>query len=295
MSPRLPDFFILGAARCGTTALHSYLQPHPQIFLPYPKEPMFFTQPTRVIHDPIAYADLFAGAGDATAIGESSHAYLTHPGAARALAAFFPDARFILLFRDPADRALAVYSRMVEYGYEWRSFEGAIAAEDQRAASERFARHSPGYLWDYLYVRSGFFGEQLDRYLQWFPPERFLFLAQRDLQADPDGVVGRVHDFLGVDRLGVDEPISPNPSRGVRFKPARVVQRRLLDPAVRRHVPGAEPARRALRELTTTAKPTMAPETRALLDERFAEDQRRFREITGLDLKAPAPPAEVRP
>lgn len=286
MTPRLPNFFILGAARCGTTALHGYLQPHPQVFLPYPKEPMFFTAPTRVIHDPIAYADLFAGVTDEVAIGESSHAYLTHPGAARTLAAFFPDARFVLLFRDPADRALAVHSRMVEYGYEWRSFESALAAEDDRAANERFQRRSPGYFWDYLYVRSGFYGEQLDRYLEHFDRDRFLFGTQRELLDDPEGLVGRVHDFLGVDRLPITEQSGTNPSRGVRLAPVRTLQRRLLDPAVRRKVPGSARARQALRDLTTTDKPTMDAETRAMLDARFAADQRRFREITGIDLYA---------
>lgn len=284
MTPRLPNFFILGAARCGTTALHSYLQPHPQVFLPYPKEPMFFTAPTRVIHDPLAYAELFSGVTDELAVGESSHAYLTNPRAARAVAAFFPDARFVLLFRDPAERAFAVYSRNVEFGYEWRSFEAALAIEDRRANDPRFREHSPAYLWAYLYVRSGFYGEQLDRYLEHYPRERFLFLRQRDLQRDPDAVVGRVQEFLGVERLGIAEPLRVNPSYGIRFKPARVLARRLLDPAVRRDVPGSAAARQALRDLTTTDKPTMAPETKRALDARFASDQRRFREITGLDL-----------
>ena len=79
MSIQLPNFFILGAGRSGTTTLHFLLRDHPEVFLPTPKEPSFFCEPFQVVRTPIKYAKLFEGAGEAKAVGESSHAYLTHP------------------------------------------------------------------------------------------------------------------------------------------------------------------------------------------------------------------------
>src|SRR5829696_6529096 len=101
---RLPNFFILGAGRTGTTTLYNVLKHHPDVFLPTPKEPTFFSEPFQVVRTPIRYASLFEEAGGHRAVGDASHAYLSHPDAARTLRAFFPDARFVVVFRNPADR-----------------------------------------------------------------------------------------------------------------------------------------------------------------------------------------------
>lgn len=284
---RLPNFFILGAGRSGTTTLYNVLKDHPDVFLPTPKEPTFFSEPFQVIRTPIRYARLFEGAGDAAAIGDASHAYLSHPEAARTLRAFFPDARFVAIFRNPADRALAMYSYMLENGYEVLTpFERALAAEDRRFASERFARRCPHYFWNFMYFRSGCFGEQVARYLDLFPRDRFFFTTLYDLLADTEGVIGELTDFLGIAPMRVGELPRYGSSKGVRSVGLQYVERRLIRPLARRHVPTMATTRSHLNAWNRGTPPTMRPETRANLVERYGPDLALLAELTGVDVLA---------
>ena len=290
---RLPNFFILGAGRSGTTTLYFVLREHPEIFLPTPKEPTFFSEPFQVIRNPIRYAKLFDDVGAATAIGDASHAYLTHPDAAATLQAFFPEARFVLVFRNPADRALAMYSYMLENGYEHhRTFERALAAEDHRFTSARFARRCPHSFWNFMYFRSGLFGEQVARYLDRFPRDRFHFTTLYDLHRDPAGQISAVEEFLGVTPMPIGELPRYGSSKGVRSIPLQLVERTIVRRLARRNVPGM-PAARTWIDRWNRGNPTrMLPETKARLLERFAPDLARLHELTGIDVLAAQDRAE---
>jgi hypothetical protein len=287
VSIKLPTFFILGAGRSGTTTLYFELREHPDVFLPTPKEPSFFCEPFQVTRTPIRYARLFEGAGDAVAVGDASHAHLTHPDAARTIRAFFPDARFVLIFRHPADRALAMYSYMLENGYEHhRTFEQALAAEDARYRSERFARHCPHSFWNFMYFRSGLFGEQVARYLDEYPPDRFLFTTLYRLQADPDRVLGDIEEFIGVTRRPHGELGRYGSSKGVRSVPLQLLERTVVRRLARRHVPLMEPARVRINRWNRGRRPVMAAGTHAALEARYVPDLARLRDLTGIDLLA---------
>ncbi len=282
---KLPNFFILGAGRSGTTTLAAVLRDHPEIFLSTPKEPTFFSEPFQVTRNPITYAKLFDGAAGCSAVGEASHAYLTHPDAAQTLRAFFPDARFIVMFRNPADRALAMYSYMLENGYELhRSFERALAAEDRRFASARFARDCPHYFWNFMYFRSGLFGEQVQRYLSLYPRDQFLFTTLYDLHREPNRVLGDVATFLGVTPLEVAELPRYGSSKGIRSIPLQYVERTMVRRLARHNVPTMSAARRRLIEWNRGTPPTMRPETQRLLLDRFATDLAHLHELTGIDV-----------
>ena len=282
---RLPNFFILGAGRSGTTTLYFVLRDHPQIFLPTPKEPTFFSEPFQVVRNPIRYAKLFADVGGATAIGEASHAYLSHPDAAATLQAFFPDAKFVVVFRNPADRALAMYSYMLENGYEHHgSFERALAAEDRRFESARFARTCTHYFWNFMYYRSGLFGEQVARYLERFPRESFQFTTLYDLHRDPSGEIGKIEGLLGVDPEPVGELPQYGSSKGVRSIPLQLVERMVVRRLSYRNVPLMASTRQRINGWNRGNRPTMLPETRATLLERFAPDLDRLHELTGIDV-----------
>ena len=295
MTARLPNFFILGAGRSGTTTLYFVLRDHPQVFLPTPKEPTFFSAPFQVVRDPISYARLFEGAGDAVAVGDTSHAYLSHPDAAATIEAFFPDARFVVVFRNPADRALAMYSYMLENGYEHLpTFERALAAEDRRFGSARFARTCPHYFWNFMYFRSGLFGEQVARYLDRFPRERFLFTTLYDLHRDPAGTITGVQSFLGVDPDPVETLPRYGSSKGVRSIPLQVLERTVVRKLARRHVPLMGSARTRINRWNVGSPPTMRPETHAALLARFAPDLDRLRSLTGVDVLAAQERARTR-
>jgi hypothetical protein len=284
---QLPTFFILGAGRSGTTTLYFALRDHPEVFLPTPKEPSFFSEPFQVIRTPIRYASLFGGAAGATAVGDASHAHLTHPDAARTIRAFFPDARFVLIFRNPADRALALYSYMVERGYEHhRTFERALAAEDRRFESARFARRCPHSFWNFMYFRSGLFGEQTARYLEQYPRDRFYVTTLYDLQRDPNAVLGDIEDFIGVERRNYDELGHYGSSKGVRSIPLQVLERTVIRKLAGRHVPLMEASRTRINSWNRGGRPTMRDDTHRMLLDRYEPDLARLTALTGVDVLA---------
>lgn len=286
MTVRLPNFFVLGAGRCGTTTVSEMLRAHPHVFLSKPKEPTFFCEPFQVVRNPLHYVSLFDNAGDAVAVGEASHAYLSHPGAARALRAFFPDARFVVILRDPVERALSLYLFMLGHGYEWFvPFERALAAEDWRLTSRRFARRCPQYFWNFMYVRSGMFGQQVQRYLDLFPRERFFITTLQELLADPARVIGDMHEFLGVVRRPPPMLPRPNMSRIVRSPTLAWSSRFLLGPRSGRL--GQRIARR-IREwnVVAGASPRLRQETRDMLDDRYVDDLALLRRLTGVGVTA---------
>lgn len=287
MSIRLPNFFILGAGRSGTTTLYFVLRDHPEIFLPTPKEPTFFSEPFQVVRTPIRYAKLFEGASEARAVGDGSHAYLTHPDSAATLRAFFPDARFLVTFRNPADRALAMYSYMLENGYEiMPTFERALFAEEKRFASSRFAKRCPHYFWNFMYYKSGLFGEQIQRYLQHFPREQFFFTTLYDLQREPARVLGEIQTFLDISQMPISELPQYGSSKGVKLISLQLVERTLVRPLARRGVPFMKETRGFINKWNRGSPPTMKPETHAALMERYEPDLDLLTRVTGVDVLA---------
>lgn len=194
-----PNFFLLGAGRCGSTSLFEMLRQHPQIFMPATKEPTFFCSHFQVVKDPISYFRLFDGASGAIAVGEGSHAYLSNPETPAVLRLLFPDARFILIFRNPTNRARSLYQWMRAQRLEpLESFEAALEAEARRFDDPEFLTRCPQYFWNYMYVRSSYYHVQWERYLQQYPRERFFVLSLAELASDPRRWMSRIYEFLGV-------------------------------------------------------------------------------------------------
>jgi hypothetical protein len=284
--PRLPTFFILGAGRSGTTSLAGHLRRHPEIFIPAIKEPSFFASSFQWVSDPGKYVDLYADVGGATQLGDASHIYLEDPKSPQILEAFFPEARFVLVFRNPADRALAMYAQMVEGGYERAAtFEQGLDAEDGRFESERFRRNCPHSFWNFMYFRSGLFGEQVARYLDRWPRDRFYATTMYEYLYEPARVTGEISDFLGLDTMDLGDVPHYGSSKGTRSRNAQYVERRLLRPLMRRDVPGAAAVRERLNAWNhDTERPQMQQGTREALLERYADDLARLHELLGVDV-----------
>lgn len=211
-----PNFFIVGAAKAGTTSLWAYLRQHPDIYMPETdalKEPAFFSE-LKWIKSLDAYLRIFEKGRGRRAVGEASTAYLTCPESAARLRESCPDARIVIILRNPADRAFSLYNWMIREGYEWiEPFERALEEEDRRAADEAFHRSNPQYFYNYLYFRSGLYAGQVARYLDLFPRERILFLLFDDLKRDAVGATRRLCEFLGVSSDFSPEPEVFNPAR----------------------------------------------------------------------------------
>ena len=220
---RVPDFFIVGNPKSGTTALYEMLRRHPQIYMPELKEPIFFAgELPRQAHRYQApesleeYLALFAPARPGQRAGEASASYLWSRTAAQRIAAVAPGARMIAILREPAAFLRSLHLQCLQSRYETeRDLRTALSLEQDRRSGRKLPRRSrwPQVL---LYSEHVRYVEQLRRYRAHFPDEQLLVLIYDDFRSDNETTVRRVLRFLDVDdNLAIDS-LEANPSVDVR-------------------------------------------------------------------------------
>jgi hypothetical protein len=255
---RLPDFFIVGHPKCGTTALHGMLSGHPQVYMPALKEPRFFAHdmygPARgaregKLPDTLeGYLGLFDGAGAGQRAGEASPLYLASRTAAEEIARLQPAARIVAILREPASFLRSLHLQFVESHIEPKNDLGrAIALEDARRRGRRMPRSLRFRPHVLLYSEHVRYVEQLRRYHAVFPPEQVLVLIYEDFRSDNEGTVRRVLRFLGADEHVPVEAMEANPTVRVRS--------RSLDEMVRAISLGSGPVSRSAKALIKALAP----------------------------------------
>jgi hypothetical protein len=203
----LPDFLIAGVPKAGTTALHAALVPHPGLHLSPVKEPKFFLSdgpPPRHggpgdvqtyqehVWRQEDYEALFASAPPGALLGEATPFYLHDLDSHARIKALIPQARLVLLLRDPVDRAHSNWTHLWNAGLEPEpDFLAACRAEP--------ARIEAGWAPFWHYVGLGRYGRQIEHLYRHFPREQVLLLRYRELKDDPAATLDRVCTFLGVD------------------------------------------------------------------------------------------------
>jgi Sulfotransferase domain len=220
---RLPEFFMVGHPKSGTTALYEMLRRHPQIYMP--TKGMHFFAPELHPHSldsdsrPATleeYLGLFTGVAADRRTGEASSSYLRSPVAAARLAELQPDARIVAILREPASFLRSLHLELLQEHVETeKDLRKAIAAEEARRRSERIADSAvqPGFKYSAERVR---YVDQLRRYYDVFAREQVLVLIYDDFRADNEGTVRAVLRFLGVDDGVAVESIEANPTVAVR-------------------------------------------------------------------------------
>lgn len=183
---RLPDFFVIGAARAGTTSLAKYLDPHPGVFMSARKELNFFNRVEPAPELVARYSWNFRHARPDQVAGEASPSYLHSADAPRRLASVVPEARLVAILRNPIDRA---YSH-----YWWRRLWPAEDREFAEAICDELAGRAPRGR-DYLSF--GRYHEQLERVVSHYPREAVLVLLLDDLQHDAAAVFTDVCLHIG--------------------------------------------------------------------------------------------------
>lgn len=186
----LPNLFIIGAAKCGTTSLHHALDRHPEIFMSRLKEPAFFV-PELKYHpkDLDWYLTLFEGARAAQFVGESSTHYTKYPlfkGVPQRVHAFSPNARLIYLMRDPIERAISHY---------WHN---------TRSVRPEFRETRPmlqAIREDELYRAYGDYAMQVEPWLDLFGRDALLPLVYEELISDAEKTLEHVFRWLGISPL----------------------------------------------------------------------------------------------
>jgi Sulfotransferase domain len=246
---RIPDFFIVGQPKSGTTALYEALRRHPQLYMPALKEPVFMAddlaaglqrQTVRARPQTLeAYLSLFADAGREQRAGEASSLYLWSQTAAANIAGLSPAARIIAILREPASFLRSLHLQLLQdHGETERDLGKALALERQRREGRCLPPGCPrpAALFYSEYTR---YVEQLSRYRAVFSPEQMLVLIYDDFRADNEGTVRSVLRFLEVSERDPIEVTDANRSVALRS--------RQLDDAVRSLSSGRGPVMRALK------------------------------------------------
>ena len=295
---RRPDFFIVGAPKCGTTALYTYLGRHPDVYLPDRKELRFFGSDLE-IRDRVpltqdGYLSYFAGAGDARRVGTAYVWYLYSTRAAEEIHRFAPDASILVMLRNPVDMLYALHAEHLTNGNEdIADFTEALDAEPLRREGRRIPPHAhlPQGL---LYSTVPRYSEQLERYFDRFGRDRVHVAIFEEFIADPVAGYRQALAFLG---LGDDRSLESsdfevvNASRKLRSErmrhllarppelPRRIISRTV--PAGVRKSLHAWAKRANVRE---AARPEMPAATRQRLQDLFAPEVDRVEALLGRGL-----------
>lgn len=209
----LPNLLICGAQRCGTTSMYQTLRQHPAVLRPVARKGVHYFDDVTYLnglgwyraHFPLRVqvnrrARLI---GEPPVIFESSPYYLFQPAAATRIAAALPDAKALVLVRDPVERAYSAYTHEFRRGYETESFERALELEEQRLdGEEEHLLADPGYASHahrhQAYLRRGRYVDQIERLVAALGRDRVLVVDADDFFTEPQPVWEQVRAFLGL-------------------------------------------------------------------------------------------------
>ena len=217
--PAMPDtyrprlgFMIVGAQKCGTTALARFLSRHPEIGMAEPKEVHLFDAPGysgdwRPEEMDERYQPSFEHCPGAAIRGEATPIYMLLPEIARELHRYNPDLKLIVLLRDPVERAISHYYMERARGNEHLPLWLALLSEPFRLRRCRDARQADSAMRRHSYRRRGLYSLQLRNLYRFFNRDRVLIIRTQDLLQRHDAVLRRVFAFLGVSQ---DVRIAPD-------------------------------------------------------------------------------------
>ncbi len=309
----IPNFFIAGAPKAGTTSLYHHLNQHPDIFMSPVKEPFYFSYEIRPEHfaaelqervraqmrvveqylvngfqEKITgsvvvrwddYLKLFAGVGTERAVGEATVSYLWSKTAAREIAAVNPSAKILLILRHPAERAFSQYLHYLSDGHVSHTLGEHIAA----------SLRSDGVLSAYHpFLEFGFYGDQMQRLLEHFPRKQVRVWLYEDTLTAPDRFLHEVLSFLGV-----DADFRPDTSRrhhAMEIPKAIGLSQRLRRNGIWRAMRDCTPAaaRPFVKKMVYRSRGSMkmSVEDRRFLVQYYRDDVKRLEHVIERDLSA---------
>lgn len=276
-----PNFYVIGAPRCGTTTLYSYLKHHPDIFVPQQKELHYFSRERAeasyyrppVIRTEHEYLAHFAGRSGRGLAGDFSPSYLHFEEAAKRIFAINKEAKIIAILRNPTDRTISHYLMDVAKGFQRKPL---AAFFERTAANDSFYRE---------YMGASIYSIALERYLHLFGPARVLTLISEELWSDPAAGIQRVLTFLGTEHtINVQTKDAANAYFEPRFAFVPRLRRAPIAQTAFRMLP--EHLRTALKDLMQRRggeKPDFTAE-RTFLDRFFAPEISQLSALLGLNL-----------
>jgi len=279
---RWPNFFIVGAPRAGTTSLYEYLKKTKGVYLPYIKEANYFTASInpdllmmQIISDKKKYLDLFKDVKDEIAIGDSSGLYLWDPKAPKLIHDVAPNAKIIILLRDPIERAYSHFLKLVSFGQDSHPFSESI---------KKALKAPPDY--SGRVVECGLYYEQVKRYVNLFGKDQVKIYIYEEFFKDPRSYVKEILEFLGIN----EEPPSSvgeihNPLIEPRGKIAKkIMQSKLMKKAGKKILPKSAGPSLKIIFGKKTKKPPMQGEAKKLLEEIYNDDVKKLENLLGRSL-----------
>lgn len=219
---KLPNFFIVGSAKSGTTSIYNYLKQHPDIFMSPIKETHHFStdidsskfrpdyaanlninidswlngdQKKEIFHafvkDWDKYLKLFKNSENQKAIGEVTNSYLYSKEAAKNIRSKFPEGKIIMILRNPVERAFSHFLMDLKSGLETGSFLEAFKKD--------MAKSNKGWGISNVYYEIGMYYEQVKRYLTIFPQEQIKIILYDDYRNDAIKTLKEICNFLNID------------------------------------------------------------------------------------------------
>lgn len=258
----LPNFLIIGAQKCGTTALAYSLRKHPEVFLPKAKEAHHFGTVAGDSVGGIAYREFFKDWRGEPHIGEATPNYLTLPNAAQQIHTVLPNVRLVVSLRNPVDRAYSAYWHALREGAVRGSFEQVISAPEQLALNRRWS----GIISDGRYHR------YLMNYKRLFKQEQIHIIIHEDLIAHPSKTLVALANFLGIG----DPSLFPAPKQN---QTSRSKLPHFMRSLLVQHFPAFHK-----RTLIPFIPPPMQPDTRATLCRFYRSDNEKLADCLGRDL-----------
>ncbi len=305
-----PNFFIVGAGKTGTTSLHGYLNQHPEIYMSPVKEPCYFADEIRgdnisagfrdhlrrqtrmhgdILNDgqpvkPLGwiaqdwedYLRLFRNVRGEKAMGECSAAYLWSPTAAANIHARIPDARIVMILRDPAERAFSQYLHQISTGLTRARFRDHIERSLQDPRKQLSIYHP--------FLEAGLYTAQVERFLNLFPHQRVRIYWYEEAWRDPSGLLRNLFEFLEVNpSFEADTTRKSLERRSPRFGLAHYYLKKFGATAL---IPVA--IRNPLKTVAfrSGAAIRMDPADRKFLIDYYASDIQRLSKLLGRDLSA---------
>jgi hypothetical protein len=302
----MPNFFIIGAQKAGTTSLYHYLAQHPQVYMSPVKEPYFFdheldsdgtivrensghlsSQRAPKYANIEEYRALFHGVESETAIGEASTPYIYISGTAERIERYVPEAKVIAVLRNPVDRAYSAFVHAVRIGMEpLTDFAQALQEEKRRVAENSHPT--------FHYRNRGYYYAQLQRYCEVLGQERVGVWLYEDLKEDPEGTVQGIFRFLGVDDAFVPDTSSKHNPSGVPKNAIARAAIKAMDMAAfvflkkftsaSRIYPLLSKMRQRVQSQIVVKPPPIDQRIRADLIESYREDILNLQELIGRDL-----------
>jgi hypothetical protein len=291
----LPNFLIIGAAKAGTTTLYDLLRQHPGVYLPFDKEPMFFSHDDNYARGIGWYSrTYFHGASPYSARGEATPHYLywSNKVAPRIRLDYGEvPIKFIVIFRDPVQRAYSWYWNMVKEGREDLPFDAALERESLRLQEHQSTLQQSGAM-TYGYIRGSCYASALQPFLDHFARRDFLFILQEDLTREFISTAQKLIEFLNLDLSNLIQPVTSNQATMPRSRQLqswlrsqsgfRELLKPLIPPRFRHRIMSTLLQANTRPSVYPPLAPVIATELRA----HFSPEVRRLEEMIGRDLSA---------